>query len=101
MIYYDNKKSIMNGFNSYTSIPVLSNLEMQLRHCCNHPWLLKNVEDEIMKDISENYHERIQKMIESSGKFILLDKLLPKLRSEKNKILIFSQFVLILNMLEE
>ena len=38
-------------------------------------------------------------MVESSGKFILLHKLIPKLRAEHKKILIFSQFITILNLL--
>lgn len=74
---------------------------MQLRHVCNHPWLLKGVEDQMMEEIEYKVDLRMQKMIESSGKFILLNKLLPKLRAENKKLLIFSQFVLILNILEE
>jgi len=88
----------MSGFNA---LPILSNIEMQLRHCCNHPWLIKGVEDYQMNEIEDNYDMRIQKMIESSGKFILLHKLIPKLRSENKKMLIFSQFVMILNLLVE
>lgn len=35
----------------------------------------------------------------SSGKMVLLDKLLPKLRAEGHKVLIFSQFVKMLDLL--
>ena len=40
-------------------------------------------------------------MVESSGKMILLDKLLPKLKRESKKCLIFSQFTYILTLLEQ
>lgn len=37
----------------------------------------------------------------SSGKMVLLDKLLPKLRSEGHKVLIFSQFVKMLDLISD
>ena len=39
-------------------------------------------------------------MIESSGKMILLDKILPKFKKEGKKVLIFSQFIKVLYYLE-
>lgn len=48
-----------------------------------------------------DYLKYIEKLIESSGKMILLDKLLNKFRSEGRKILIFSQFTMMLQILEE
>jgi chromodomain-helicase-DNA-binding protein 7 len=38
--------------------------------------------------------------VRSSGKLVLVDKLLPKLRAEGHKVLIFSQFVRMLDLLE-
>jgi superfamily II DNA/RNA helicase len=40
-------------------------------------------------------------MIPASGKMVLLDKLLPKLKSEGHKVLIFSQMVKMLDLIEE
>ena len=37
-------------------------------------------------------------LVKHSGKFVLLDKLLPKLRADKHKVLIFSQFVMVLDL---
>lgn len=37
----------------------------------------------------------------SSGKMVLLDKLLPKLRAEGHKVLIFSQFVKMLDLISD
>lgn len=40
-------------------------------------------------------------LVQASGKFILLSKLLPKLQAEGHQILIFSQFIQTLNLLED
>jgi len=40
-------------------------------------------------------------LVSASGKMLLLSKLLPKLRAEGHKVLIFSQFKLVLDLLEE
>ena len=42
-----------------------------------------------------------QGLVLSSGKMVLLDKLLPKLKREGHKCLIFSQMVKMLDLLEE
>ena len=62
---------------------------MQLRKCCNHPFLIKEIEQEITREC-RTPEDRHKKVVESSGKMILLDKLLPKLKSENKKLLIFS-----------
>ena len=87
-----------------------------LRLCCNHPFLLthkynKNLdpnenyeldqEDDNKKSDQELICEFHKDLINSSGKMKILDKLLTKLLSEKHKILIFSQFKLTLNILED
>jgi SNF2 family DNA or RNA helicase len=65
---------------------------------CNHPFLIKGVEEkETVGKIKEDYFNA---MINSSGKLILLDKLLPKLRAGGHKVLIFSQMIKVLNLLE-
>lgn len=40
-------------------------------------------------------------LVSASGKMVLLDKLLPHLRKDGHKVLIFSQMVMVLNLLEE
>ena len=40
-------------------------------------------------------------MIPCSGKMVLLDKLLPKLKREGHKVLIFSQMVKMIDLIEE
>ena len=43
----------------------------------------------------------LEKMVKSSGKLMLLDKLLPKLQADGHRVLIFSQFRIMLNILED
>lgn len=57
----------------------LNNIDMQLRKCCNHLYLLKGAEDEITKNcISDEDFQK--KRIESCGKLQLLDKFIEKYR---------------------
>ena len=80
-------------------VPALRNVEMELRKCCNHPYLVDGVEEQVRSrsTASDPMHE----LIRHSGKMVLLDKMLPKLRAEKHKALIFSQFIRVLDMLED
>ena len=45
--------------------------------------------------------EHIQALIGASGKFVLLDKLLPKLKQNGNRVLIFSQMIRVLDIIED
>ena len=73
---------------------------MQLRKCCNHLYLLKGVEDEITKHYTSE-EELQRKRIASSGKLQLLDKFIEKYRAEGAKMLIFSQFKGMVEVLRE
>jgi chromodomain-helicase-DNA-binding protein 7 len=94
-IYERNRNFLCRG----TATPQLTNMEMQLRKCCNHPYMIKGVLQSLGVSLTEE--EKLRKMIESSGKMVLLDKLLPKLKTQGKKVLIFSQFTKMLDLLEE
>ena len=32
-----------------------NNISMMLRHCCNHPWLIQEVEDGALHDLDDSY----------------------------------------------
>uniref|UniRef100_A0A0E0DLV5 ATP-dependent DNA helicase CHR12 n=1 Tax=Oryza meridionalis TaxID=40149 RepID=A0A0E0DLV5_9ORYZ len=68
----------------------LQNLSMQLRKCCNHPYLFVE---------HYNMYQR-QEIVRSSGKFELLDRLLPKLQRAGHRVLLFSQMTKLLDILE-
>ncbi len=42
-----------------------------------------------------------QAMVQSCGKLVLIDKLLPKLKAGNHKVLIFSQMIRVLDILED
>ena len=74
---------------------------MQMRKCCCHPYMIDGVEANETNECSKKTSSegksttranQIEHMIHCSGKMILLHKLLPKLRKEGHRILIFSQF---------
>ena len=61
------------------------NILMQLRKCCNHPYLFDGAEQPPF--INDG------RLISNCGKFGLLDKLLPRLRRDGHRVLIFSQAI--------
>lgn len=72
----------------------LMNLLMQLRKCCNHPYLLPHAEP--------NPYYIGDHIIHASGKFILLDKIVNELVvNRKEKVLIFSGFTRMLDCTED
>ncbi|KAJ5042494.1 uncharacterized protein L3040_005038 [Drepanopeziza brunnea f. sp. 'multigermtubi'] len=72
----------------------LMNLLMQLRKVCNHPYQIQNAEP-------DPYHSG-EHVITASGKFIILEKLVNELViKQKKKILIFSGFTKMLDLVEE
>ncbi|EPE34947.1 P-loop containing nucleoside triphosphate hydrolase [Glarea lozoyensis ATCC 20868] len=72
----------------------LMNLLMQLRKVCNHPYQIGNAEPDPY--ITGDH------VIHASGKFIVLEKLLNELVvKQKKKILIFSGFTKMLDLVEE
>uniref|UniRef100_A0A914YZK6 Uncharacterized protein n=1 Tax=Panagrolaimus superbus TaxID=310955 RepID=A0A914YZK6_9BILA len=88
-------------------MPSLMNTMMELRKCCNHPFLIKGAEEQIVSEFHEqnpDENEFIQNhnaLIQSSGKLVLIDKLLPKLQRDGHKVLMFSQMVKVLDLIEE
>ena len=59
------------------------NTLMQLRKCANHPYLFEGAEQPPF--INDD------RLIHNSGKMVLLDKLLRRLKSKGNRVLLFSQ----------
>ncbi|XP_070517444.1 chromodomain-helicase-DNA-binding protein 1 isoform X3 [Cardiocondyla obscurior] len=73
------------------------NIVVELKKCCNHAFLTKPNEAE-RERTNENY---LQQLIRGSGKLVLLDKLLVRLRDTGHRVLIFSQMVKMLDILGE
>ncbi|XP_059586405.1 chromodomain-helicase-DNA-binding protein 8 isoform X3 [Alligator mississippiensis] len=91
----------------HTNMPNLLNTMMELRKCCNHPYLINGAEEKILAEFRDSCHHHVppdfhlQAMVRSAGKLVLIDKLLPKLKAGGHKVLIFSQMVRCLDILED
>ncbi|PRP87395.1 chromodomain helicase hrp1 [Planoprotostelium fungivorum] len=80
------------------NVPNLINVVMQLRKVCNHPFLIPGVEE---KETSTTEPDKyFGDFVQAAGKMVLLDKLLPKLKEGGHKVLIFSQMMKVLDLLE-
>ena len=73
------------------------NIVIELKKCCNHAFLTKPMDND-NRDSNEDY---LQQLIRGSGKLVLLDKLLVRLRETGHRVLIFSQMVRLLDILSE
>lgn len=76
----------------------LLNIMMELKKASNHPFMFPNAEDHIMAGNTRR-EDILKALITSSGKMMLLDQLLTKLRKDKHRVLIFSQMVKMLDIL--
>ncbi|KAF9093377.1 choline dehydrogenase 7 [Mortierella sp. AD031] len=82
--------------------PSLINVMMELRKCCIHPYLIQGAEDRIVAERNAISPEaQYQCLIDASGKLVLIDKLLKKLKEGGHKVLIFSQMTRCLDLLQD
>lgn len=72
----------------------LLNIVMQLRKCCNHPYLFDGAEPGPPFTTDEH-------LVDNSGKMVILDRLLRKMREKGSRVLIFSQMSRMLDILED
>ena len=91
-----NKISVSDGKGGKTGIRGLSNMLMQLRKLCNHPFVFEQVEDQMNPSKTNN-----DLLWRTAGKFELLDRMLPKFRATGHRILMFFQMTQIMNIMED
>ncbi|UZJ52017.1 hypothetical protein CBS101457_001337 [Exobasidium rhododendri] len=72
----------------------LLNIVMQLRKCCNHPYLFDGAEPGPPYTTDEH-------LVFNSGKMVILDKLLKSMKAKGSRVLIFSQMSRVLDILED
>ena len=91
------------------------NIVIELKKCCNHAQLTKPIDGEHRASTDDylsvnlkthdllriNHNFLLQNLIRGSGKLVLLDKLLVRLRETGHRVLIFSQMVRMLDILAE
>lgn len=74
---------------SASGVRGLMNTLMQLRKICNHPYLFRE----------DGNWALDEDLVRCSGKFELLDRILPKLQASNHRVLIFSQMTSVLTVL--
>lgn len=84
----------INGGGANGSRTAILNIVMQLRKCCNHPYLFPGVEDRTLDPLGDHLYQ-------NCGKMFLLDKLLKKMKERDHRVLIFSQMTRMLDILED
>jgi SWI/SNF-related matrix-associated actin-dependent regulator of chromatin subfamily A member 5 len=67
---------------------------MQLRKCCNHPYLFDGAEP-------GPPYTTDQHIVDNAGKMEVLDKLLSRLKVQGSRVLLFSQMSRVLDILED
>lgn len=79
----------------------LLNIMAELKKASNHPYLFPNAENQYdaTNSMDKSRENVLRGMIMNSGKMVLLDKLLGRLRKDGHRVLIFSQMVRMLDIL--
>ena len=72
----------------------LLNIVMQLRKCCNHPYLFDGAEPGPPYTTDEH-------LVDNAAKMVTLDKLLKRMQDQNSRVLIFSQMSRVLDILED
>lgn len=72
----------------------LLNIVMQLRKCCNHPYLFEGAEPGPPYTTDEH-------LVDNAAKMVMLDRLLKRVKAKGSRVLIFSQMSRVLDILED
>ncbi|XP_072243436.1 probable global transcription activator SNF2L2 isoform X1 [Leuresthes tenuis] len=80
----------------------LMNTIMQLKKICNHPYMFPHIEESFAEHLG--YPNGIingQELYRASGKFELLDRILPKLHATNHRVLLFCQMTSLMTIMED
>ena len=91
-----NKMAVRDDKGKVSGMRGLSNMLMQLRKLCNHPFVFEEVETQMNPEKLSN-----DLLWRTAGKFELLDRVLPKFRASGHRVLMFFQMTQIMNIMED
>ncbi|GAB6025093.1 putative global transcription activator SNF2L2, variant 3 [Chamberlinius hualienensis] len=77
----------------------LMNTIMQLRKICNHPFMFPHIEQAFSERCGGNMPG--SDLFRISGKFELLDRILPKLKARNHRVLLFCQMTSLMSIMED
>lgn len=86
--------AVNGGAGNKESKTRLLNIVMQLRKCCNHPYLFEGAEPGPPYTTDEH-------LVHNAAKMVMLDKLLKRMKAQGSRVLIFSQMSRMLDILED
>ena len=90
-------RAIFGGERRYTAKGGLRNILMQLRKCLCHPFVYSIAIEERTAEAAISH----RRLVEASSKLQLLEIMLPKLQERGHRVLIFSQFLDMLTLVED
>ncbi|KAF8973120.1 transcription regulator [Flammula alnicola] len=90
-----NFAALVKSANGNSNISLL-NIAMELKKAANHPYLFDGAEPP-----TDTKEETLKGLVMNSGKLVLLDKLLVRLKHDGHRVLIFSQMVRMLDILSD
>jgi SWI/SNF-related matrix-associated actin-dependent regulator of chromatin subfamily A protein 2/4 len=80
----------------------LMNTIVQLRKLCNHPFMFQNIEEKYCDHVgSQTGVVSGPDLYRASGKFELLDRILPKLKATGHRVLLFCQMTQLMTIMED
>ncbi|RNA10217.1 putative global transcription activator SNF2L2 isoform X1, partial [Brachionus plicatilis] len=88
--------------NGKNTTKTLMNTIMQLRKICNHPFIFQEIEEKLAQHLK--YPGGIingPEIYRASGKFELLDRILPKLKQTGHRVLMFCQMTSLMTVMED
>lgn len=91
-----NRLIVSDGKGGKTGARGLSNMIMQLRKLCNHPFVFDEVEN-VLNPLSVSN----DMLWRTAGKFELLDRILPKYQATGHRVLMFFQMTAIMDIMED
>nr|XP_033474870.1 probable global transcription activator SNF2L2 [Epinephelus lanceolatus] len=80
----------------------LMNTIMQLKKICNHPYMFQHIEESFAEHLGfPNGFISGLDLYRASGKFELLDRILPKLQATSHRVLLFCQMTSLMTIMED
>ncbi|XP_059903294.1 transcription activator BRG1 isoform X5 [Gadus macrocephalus] len=80
----------------------LMNTIMQLRKICNHPYIFQQIEESFSEHLGfSGGIVQGPDLYRASGKFEVLDRILPKLEATNHKVLLFCQMTTLMTIMED
>jgi SWI/SNF-related matrix-associated actin-dependent regulator of chromatin subfamily A member 2/4 len=79
----------------------LMNTIVQLRKLCNHPFMFQHIEEKYCDHIGVSTIANGPDLFRVSGKFELLDRILPKMKATGHRVLLFCQMTQCMTIIED